>query len=152
MAEIKITGTIVTGPDTLSESGTGVHTVQKFFQFLPDDPVPQRMDSFRSRGIGQQMTVNGKKYKVIEKYPYIIRLQAKDGKTITLNKADLVTARGNAVSNSNGKGKAIKCLTDGKKYDSVRVLAKELGYTCYSQLVEKINNIELIDGKLYRWV
>lgn len=56
MAEIKITGTIVTGPDTLSESGTGVHTVQKFFQFLPDDPVPQRMDSFRSRGIGQQMT------------------------------------------------------------------------------------------------
>lgn len=102
--------------------------------------------------IGQQMTVNGKKYKVIEKYPYIIRLQAKDGKTITLNKADLVTARGNAVSNSNGKGKAIKCLTDGKKYNSVRVLAKELGYTCYSQLVEKINNIELIDGKLYRWV
>lgn len=102
--------------------------------------------------IGQQMTVNGKKYKVIEKYPYIIRLQAKDGKTITLNKADLVTARGNAVSNSNGKGKAIKCLTDGKKYASVRVLAKELGYTCYSQLVEKINNIELIDGKLYRWV
>ena len=102
--------------------------------------------------IGQQMTVNGKKYKVIEKYPYIIRLQAKDGKTITLNKADLVTARGNAVSNSNGKGKAIKCLTDGKKYNSVRVLAKELGYTCYSQLTEKINNIELIDGKLYRWV
>lgn len=102
--------------------------------------------------IGQQMTVNGKKYKVIEKYPYIIRLQAKDGKTITLNKADLVTARGNAVSNSNGKGKAIKCLTDGKKYASVRVLAKELGYTCYSQLTEKINNIELIDGKLYRWV
>lgn len=102
--------------------------------------------------IGQQMTVNGKKYKVIEKYPYIIRLQAKDGKTITLNKADLVTARGNAVSNSNGKGKAIKCLTDGKKYDSVRVLAKELGYASYSQLVEKINNIELIDGKLYRWV
>ena len=101
---------------------------------------------------GQQMTVNGKKYKVIEKYPYIIRLQAKDGKTITLNKADLVTARGNAVSNSNGKGKAIKCLTDGKKYASVRVLAKELGYTCYSQLTEKINNIELIDGKLYRWV
>ena len=102
--------------------------------------------------IGQQMTVNGKKYKVIEKYPYIIRLQAKDGKTITLNKADLVTARGNAVSNSNGKGKAIKCLTDGKKYASVRVLAKELGYTCYSLLTEKINNIELIDGKLYRWV
>lgn len=102
--------------------------------------------------IGQKMTVNGKKYKVIEKYPYIIRLQAKDGKTITLNKADLVTARGNAVSNSNGKGKAIKCLTDGKKYASVRVLAKELGYTCYSQLTEKINNIELIDGKLYRWV
>ena len=102
--------------------------------------------------IGQQMTVNGKKYKVIEKYPYIIRLQAKDGKTITLNKADLVTARGNAVSNSNGKGKAIKCLTDGKKYASVIVLAKELGYTCYSQLTEKINNIELIDGKLYRWV
>lgn len=102
--------------------------------------------------IGQQMTVNGKKYKVIEKYPYIIRLQAKDGKTITLNKADLVTARGNAVSNSNGKGKAIKCLTDGKKYNSVRTLAKELGYTCYSQLTEKINNIELIDGKLYRWV
>lgn len=102
--------------------------------------------------IGQQMTVNGKKYKVIEKYPYIIRLQSKDGKTITLNKADLVTARGNAVSNSNGKGKAIKCLTDGKKYNSVRTLAKELGYTCYSQLVEKINNIELIDGKLYRWV
>lgn len=102
--------------------------------------------------IGQQMTVNGRKYKVIEKYPYIIRLQAKDGKTITLNKADLVTARGNAVSNSNGKGKAIKCLTDGKKYNSVRTLAKELGYTCYSQLVEKINNIELIDGKLYRWV
>ena len=98
--------------------------------------------------IGQQMTVNGKKYKVIEKYPYIIRLQDKDGKTITLNKADLVTARGNAVSNSNGKGKAIKCLTDGKKYASVRVLAKELGYTCYSQLTEKINNIELIDGKL----
>lgn len=102
--------------------------------------------------IGQQMTVNGRKYKVIEKYPYIIRLQAKDGKTITLNKADLVTARGNAVSNSNGKGKAIKCLTDGKKYNSIRTLAKELGYTCYSQLVEKINNIELIDGKLYRWV
>lgn len=102
--------------------------------------------------IGQQMTVNGRKYKVIEKYPYIIRLQAKDGKTITLNKADLVTARGNAVSNSNGKGKAIKCLTDGKKYNSVRTLAKELGYTCYSLLVEKINNIELIDGKLYRWV
>lgn len=102
--------------------------------------------------IGQQMTVNGRKYKVIEKYPYIIRLQAKDGKTITLNKADLVTARGNAVSNSNGKGKAIKCLTDGKKYNSVRTLAKELGYTCYSQLTEKINNIELIDGKLYRWV
>lgn len=102
--------------------------------------------------IGQQMTVNGKKYKVIEKYPYIIRLQAKDGKTITLNKADLVTARGNAVSNSNGKGKAIKCLTDGKKYNSVRTLAKEFGYASYSQLVEKINNIELIDGKLYRWV
>lgn len=102
--------------------------------------------------IGQQMTVNGRKYKVIEKYPYIIRLQAKDGKTITLNKADLVTARGNAVSNSNGKGKAIKCLTDGKKYNSVRVLAKELGYAQYSQLTEKINNIELIDGKLYRWV
>ena len=102
--------------------------------------------------IGQQLTVNGSKYKVIEKYPYIIRLQAKDGKTITLNKADLVTARGNAVSNSNGKGKAIKCLTDRKKYASVRVLAKELGYTCYSQLTEKINNIELIDGKLYRWV
>lgn len=102
--------------------------------------------------IGQQLTVNGRKYTVIEKYPYIIRLQAKDGKTITLNKADLVTARGNAVSNSNGKGKAIKCLTDGKKYNSVRTLAKELGYTCYSQLTEKINNIELIDGKLYRWV
>ena len=102
--------------------------------------------------IGQQLTVNGRKYTVIEKYPYIIRLQAKDGKTITLNKADLVTARGNAVSNSNGKGKAIKCLTDGKKYNSVRALAKELGYTCYSQLTEKINNIELIDGKLYRWV
>ena len=102
--------------------------------------------------IGQQMTVNGKKYKVIEKYPYIIRLRAKDGKTITLNKADLVTARGNAVSNSNGKGKAIKCLTDGKRYNSVRTLAKELGYAQYSQLVEKINNIKLIDGKLYRWV
>lgn len=102
--------------------------------------------------IGQKLTVNGKKYTVIEKYPYIIRLQAKDGKTITLNKADLVTARGNAVSNSNSKGRAVVCLTDGRKYASVRTLAKELGYTCYSQLTEKINNIELIDGKLYRWV
>ena len=56
MTKIKLTGTVVTGPDVISESGTGVHTIQKFFQFLPDDPIPQRMESFRSRGIGQQMT------------------------------------------------------------------------------------------------
>lgn len=56
MAKIKITGTITTGPDTITESGLGVHTVEKFFQFVPDDPIPQSMSSFRSRGIGQQMT------------------------------------------------------------------------------------------------
>ena len=38
------------------------------------------------------------------------------------------------------------------KASELAKLAKELGYTCYSQLTEKINNIELIDGKLYRWV
>ena len=47
---------IITDPDQITESGLGTHTIQKFFQFLPDDPVPQRMQSFRCRGIGQQLS------------------------------------------------------------------------------------------------
>lgn len=49
-------GVIITEPDQISETGMGTHTVRKFFQFLPDDPIPQRMQSFRSRGIGQQLS------------------------------------------------------------------------------------------------
>lgn len=56
MAKVKITGTIETGRESYTEPGMGVHATSKFFQFIPDDPVPQRMESFRSRGIGQQMT------------------------------------------------------------------------------------------------
>lgn len=56
MAKMKITGTIVTGDDVLQEPGMGVHAANKFFQFVPDFTVPQKMESFRSRGIGQQLT------------------------------------------------------------------------------------------------
>ena len=52
----QITGRVsISEPQDFSEPGMGTHTVQRFFQFLPDDPIPQRMPSFRSRGIGQQM-------------------------------------------------------------------------------------------------
>lgn len=43
--------------------------------------------------IGQTVRVNGKKYTVIEKYPHVIRIQAKGGETMTLNKGDLVQYR-----------------------------------------------------------
>ena len=43
--------------------------------------------------VGQEFKIGGRKYKVIEKYPYIIRLQARNGKTITMNQGDIIQFR-----------------------------------------------------------
>ena len=56
MKKSKIAGAAHIAPDTITETGYGVHSASKFFQFLPDEQTPLRMGSFRCRGMGQQMT------------------------------------------------------------------------------------------------
>ena len=101
--------------------------------------------------IGDKYQIEGKEYTVIEKYPYIIRLENKSGDKIILNKADIATSKLNNIKESQkGSSRAVVCLTDGKRYRSARQLAIELGIN-YARLWRKIENIELINGKLYRW-
>lgn len=101
--------------------------------------------------IGQTVRVNGKKYTVIEKYPHIIRIQAKDGETMTLNKGDLVQYRARPDKPDKRKYKrAVVCLTDGKRYKSTADLARAMKMT-QTTIWRRIENMKPICGKLYRW-
>lgn len=103
---------------------------------------------------GQIFKINGRKYTVIEIYPHIIRLQGIDGKIITMNKGELVVCRLAGLKSSDdlrGKvGRPIICLTDGKHYNSIAELAKEIEID-RKKLRYYIDRAYLVKGKLYRW-
>ena len=101
--------------------------------------------------IGQTVRVNGKKYTVIEKYPHIIRIQAKGGETMTLNKGDLVQYRARPDKPDKRKYKrAVVCLTDGKRYESITALVAEVRMY-RGTVINCIKGMKPIGGKLYRW-
>ncbi len=99
--------------------------------------------------IGQKIRVNKKEFTVIERYPHIIRIRAKDGETMTLNKGDLVQYRADGGQKRNS-GREVICLTDGRRYRSSLELARETKMP-QTTVWRKINNKEPIGGKLYRW-
>lgn len=103
---------------------------------------------------GQVFRINSRKYTVIEIYPHIIRLQGLDGEIITMNKGDLVVCRSSGLKNTNDLrgtgGRPVVCLTDGKRYNSIAELAKEIGVD-RMRLRYYIDRSYLVKGKLYRW-
>ncbi len=105
--------------------------------YVPDyDDIIRKQEAALNIRLGQVFNINAKRYTVIEIYPHLIRLRSNDGRTVSMNRGQIVQFRTRAATFENheshrGKGRRIKNLCTGEIYKSESELARKLNVTKY---------------------